>query len=109
MEICNCKTKCIATGEDLVFCHKYWSRFGECKLKYCEKHKAIVFHFNDNCVFCMFEDGILENVMQKASFDDNDIKIFIPRIKFVNERNKLHDLSLIKKKRKKRNAEIKNK
>lgn len=97
MKSCECKNICKVLGDDLIFCHKYWTRFGKVEVKYCEKHEASVFHFDEKCVFCMFEDGILENVMREANFEENDINIFLPRIKFVSNRNKMRNLSLANK------------
>lgn len=82
---CNCKKKCLVLDDELIFCHKYWQRFGKVEIKHCEVHKCMTFHFNDKCSIC----PTISSEMAKVGFSENEIQTYLERLEFVEKfRNK---------------------
>lgn len=72
--------------DDAVFCSSHWERFGKVSVQMCDTHKVGTHHFNDECIYCLYDNNKLEETMTNAGFTKEDVKIFLPRMKFVRER-----------------------
>lgn len=88
-KVCSCKTHCKVMYRPAVFCHEYWQRHGEMIMKECYKHSGR-FHFNNQCIFCLYEDETLKDTMLKAGFHIQEIMHFIGRMrKVIEKQNKM--------------------